>query len=127
MMSDEKHLVGSGIGRPTGGLTDEMIERHNAGVRAFEERMAPVIEALTDDQCREVAIAMQTEDIGANTIGRRMRPVMGNVWDEAHDIGAGIRICAAAFRRYDIYDPDFNKGGTRTLEQAFGQNPPAAV
>ena len=121
MMAEERDLKGSGIGRTTGSaMTDERIARHNEEVKAFEARLEPVISALTDEQCKEVATAMQMESIGANTIGRRMRPVLGNAWDEKQDVAAGLRIVAEAFRRHDVFDPDFNKAGGRTLEEALG-------
>lgn len=101
-------------------MDDRQIDEHNAAVRAFENKLKPLVDGLTDDQCREIAIAMQTEHIGVNTIGRRMRAVLGEHWTEPQDIGAGLRLCWAAFARCDVYDHDFNRAGKRTLEEAFG-------
>lgn len=93
-------------------LADGKIDRawldaHNAKVRAYWARIMPLIEAMTDDQCREVLRLGKDEGFSMNRIAERMKGLLGGDWDEPYNPGVGGAIYQEALTRLDEYDDDF--------------------
>lgn len=82
------------------------IAEHNARVLAFRAALAPVLAAMTDEQCRAVVAMAKVDGLSMNRIAGRMRGPLGGTWDDEH-VGAGIAIYRTALERLGEYDEDF--------------------
>lgn len=88
-------------------LSDDWIEKHNARVADFDAELYRVLDAMTDDQCREVVAMAKEEGLAMNQIAERMRTPLGGKWADNEHVRAGIDIYQSALLRLDEYDDDF--------------------
>ena len=87
-------------------LTPDWMERHNARVIAFRTALVPVLEAMSERQCREVVAMAKDEGLSMTRIAERIRAPLGGTWTDEH-VAAGIAIYQAALLRLDAYDDEF--------------------
>lgn len=96
-------------------LTPERIKAHNAEVRAFRDKMQPLIEGLTDEQCQLIVDAGLNRGLSMNRIAIEMREEVGGDWDSDYDVGVGMMLYRHALERLDEYDADFRPRPERLL------------
>lgn len=107
-------LIGQPVHASRESLAPDWIEQHNARVKAFRDSLAPVLEGMTDDQCREVVAMAKVEGLSMDRIAERMREPLGGKWT-VENVAAGTALYRTALVRLDEYDDDFRPRPSRSF------------